>query len=116
MELPKWAFKAESRVRGDAAIDMVFRLRPLGRLWIYWCAFVELLRTSTITISIEFQEARPIVSHDGERIEPNVDYILEPHEIEELMKRVPAEQLPRIIRIAKDRCRDAPPSTWVQPK
>ncbi len=73
MELPKWAYKSASAVRGDGSIDMIFRLRPLGRLWLYWCAVVDLIRTSTVTISIEFQEGRrPRVTHDGEVIEPTM--------------------------------------------
>lgn len=114
MELPKWAFKGESRVRGDASIDMVFRLRPLGRLWLYWCALIELARTATITITIEFQEARPVVTHDGERIEPNVDYILEPHEIAELIKRIPLGQLQDVTRLIHARYEAA--AIAVQPK
>jgi hypothetical protein len=71
MELPKWAFKSESAVRGDGSIDMIFRLRPLGRVWLFFCAIVDLIRTATVTITIEFQEGRrPRVTHDGEVIEP----------------------------------------------
>jgi hypothetical protein len=106
MELPKWAFKAESKVRGDASIDMVFRLRPLGRLWFFVRAIVELVRTATITITIEFQEARPIVTHDGERIEPNLEYTLEGKEIDELVKRVAPAEVQRLITLAKQRWRD----------
>lgn len=103
MELPKWAFKTESRVKGDAAIDMVFRLRPLGRLWLYWRAFIDLVRTTHITITIEFQGPRPVVTHDGEVIEPNLEYTLEEKEIEELVKRVPISRLPFLIGLANDR-------------
>jgi hypothetical protein len=103
MELPTWAFKAESRVRNSGAIDMVFSLRPLGRLWLYWCALVDLVRTSTITITIEFQGRRPVVMHDGEKIEPSLVYELEDPEIEELVKRVPKSKLLRLIELAQDR-------------
>lgn len=103
MELPKWAFKTESRVRADGAIDMVFRVRPLGRLWLMVRALVELARTATITITIEFQERRPIVTHDGEQIEPTLDYTLEDQEVEDLVKRVPIPKLPFLIQLARDR-------------
>lgn len=103
MELPKWAFKAGSTVRHDGSIDMVFRLRPLGRLWLYWCAIVDLIRTATITITIEFQDRRPIVSHDGERIEPNLDYTLEDKEVDDLVKRIPIAKLPYFVQLAQDR-------------
>jgi hypothetical protein len=104
MELPKWAFKAESVVRSDASIDMVFSLRPLGRFWLYVCAVWDLVRTSTITLTIQMQE-RPTVTHGGERVEPKLDYELEDEEIESLVKRVPAAKLGLLIAIAKDRCR-----------
>jgi hypothetical protein len=68
MELPKWAYHAESRARADG-IDIVFSLRPLGRLWLYWRAIVDLVRTSTITVSIGFQKNAVVVTHDGEVIE-----------------------------------------------
>jgi hypothetical protein len=103
MELPAWAFKAESRVRRDGAIDMVFRLRPWGRPWLLVCAIVELIRTSTITITIEFQEQRPVVTHDGERIEPTLDYTLDDKEVDDLVKRIPIASLPYFIQLAKDR-------------
>lgn len=104
MELPKWAFKAESVVRSDASIDMVFTLRPLGRMWLVACAVWDLVRTATITIKIEFQD-RPIVTHEGERVEPKLDYELTDDEIDDLVKRVPAAKLGLLIAIAKDRCR-----------
>ena len=103
MELPKWAFKAESRARTDGAIDMVFRLRPLGRLWFVTRALVEFVRTTTITLTIEFQERRPIVTHDGEQIEPTLDYTLEDKEVEDLVKRVPIAKLSFLIQLAQDR-------------
>jgi hypothetical protein len=103
MELPTWAFKAESRVRNSGAIDMVFSLRPLGRVWMIWCALVDLVRTTTITITIEFQGPRPIVKHEGETIEPSLVYELEDPEIEELVKRVPKSKLMRLIELAQDR-------------
>lgn len=70
MELPSWAFEPESRVKPDGSIDMVFRLRFAGRLWLTFCALVELIRTSTITISIGFQEGRPALFHGDDPIEP----------------------------------------------
>jgi hypothetical protein len=103
MELPKWAFKAESSVKSNGSIDMVFRLRLLGRLWLYACALLELARTATITITIEFQEQRPIVSHDGERIEPTRDYTLQDSEVEDLVKRVPIPKIPLLIDLARER-------------
>lgn len=103
MELPKWAFKTESAVRRDGSIDMVFRLRPLGRLWLYWCAIVDLIRTATITITIEFQDRRPVVTHDGERVEPSLDYSLEDKEVDDLVKRIPIAKLPYFIELAKNR-------------
>ena len=103
MELPKWAYKAGSSVRTDGSIDMVFRLRPLGRLWLLARAIFELARTATITITIEFQEQRPIVSHDGERIEPTLDYTLQDAEVEDLVKRVPIPKIPLLIDLARER-------------
>lgn len=73
MELPKWAFKAESRVRHDGAIDLVFRLRPLGRLWLYARAIFDLIWTQTITITIEVRNSRPVVTHAGELVDPTPD-------------------------------------------
>lgn len=70
MELPSWAFEPESRVKPDGSIDVVFRLRVIGRLWLSFCALVDLIRTSTITISIGFQEGRPALSHGDDRIDP----------------------------------------------
>jgi hypothetical protein len=102
MEIPKWAFKAESRVKADGSIDMVLGLRPLGRLWLYARALLELARTTTITITIEFQEGRPIVSHDGERIEPAL-YELTNREAFELVQRVPLASLDELIRFAQER-------------
>jgi hypothetical protein len=103
MELPKWAYRAESRVRSNGSIDMVFGLRPLGRLWLLTRAIFELARTATITITIEFQEQRPIVSHDGERIEPTLDYTLQDSEVEDLVKRVPIPKIPLLIDLARER-------------
>lgn len=103
MELPKWAYGVESRVRRDGGIDMVFRLRRLGRLWLVWCAVVDLIRTATITITIEFQDRRPVVTHDGERIEPSVDYTLEDKEVDDLVKRIPIAKLPYFVQLAQDR-------------
>jgi hypothetical protein len=73
MELPKWAFQAESRVRGDGAIDLVFRLRPLGRLWLVARAVASLIWTQTITITIEVRNSRPVITHAGELVEPTPD-------------------------------------------
>lgn len=103
MELPKWAFRTESRVRPDGSIDMVFGLRPLGRLYLYARALWELARTTTITLTIEFQERRPIVTHEGEGIEPTLDYTLEDTEVEDLVKRVPIPKIPLLIQFARDR-------------
>lgn len=94
MVLPKWAFKATSRARSDGSIDMVFRLRPLGRLWLYWSAVLSYLSTKQIVISIEIKDGRPVVTHQGERVDPDPDYVLTDQEIEELIKRVPDEKLP----------------------
>lgn len=70
MELPAWAFEPESEVKPDGSIDMVFRLRFAGRIWLGFCALVDLVRTSTITISIRFQEGRPALFHGDDKIEP----------------------------------------------
>jgi hypothetical protein len=103
MELPTWAFKTESRVRTDGSIDMVFGLRPLGRLWLYTRALLELARTATITLTIEFQEGRPVVTHGGERIEPALDYTLTKREALDLVDRVPLESLDGLIKRAHER-------------
>jgi hypothetical protein len=103
MELPTWAFKTESRVRSNGEIDLVIGLRPLGRLYLYARALWEVLRTTTITITIGFQEGRPIVSHDGERIEPAPEYALTPREAYELVKRVPLASLDELIKLAQER-------------
>lgn len=73
MEIPSWAFRPESRIKPDGSIDMVFRLRPVGRAWLSFCALTELVRTATITISIRIQDGRPVVTHGEERIEPELD-------------------------------------------
>lgn len=101
MELPKWAFKTESRVRSNGALDLVVGLRPLGRLYLYARALWELLRTATITLTIEIQENRPVVTHDGERVEP--EHALQDCDISELVKRVPIVKLPQLIELAQDR-------------
>ncbi len=106
MELPTWAFKTESVVRRDGAIDLVFRLRRLGRLWLYWSAFADLIRTTTITITIGFDKARPVVSHVDERVEPSPDYTLEDEEVEELVKRIPPAKLPFLVQLAELRRRE----------
>jgi hypothetical protein len=106
MEIPKWAFRSQSRVKPDGSIDLVLGLRPLGRLWVYARAFVELIRTTTITLTIEVQERRPVVTHDGELVEPDLEYTLEDADIPELVKRVPIEKLPRLIELAQDRYLD----------
>jgi hypothetical protein len=103
MELPKWAYKAESRVRPMGSIDMVFSLRPLGRVWLLSCALIELVRTATITIVIEFQEKRPRVTHQGEVIEPQ---IAAPTfgELYEIVRCVPTgPALDELIRLAQER-------------
>jgi hypothetical protein len=103
MELPTWAFKTESIVRSDGSIDMVFRLRPLGRLWLYARALLELAWTTTITITIEFQKNRPVVTHGGERVEPCLEYELTQREAYELVKRVPLASLDELIKLAQER-------------
>jgi hypothetical protein len=105
MEIPQWAFKAESRVRSSGVIDVVFSLRPLGRLWLVWCALVDLIRTRTITIAIEFQERRPIVTHEGEEIKPTlVDEPMTTRELYEIVRSVPAgAALDELIQLAQER-------------
>jgi hypothetical protein len=103
MELPKWAFKTRSGVRADGSINLVIGLRPLGRLWIYARALFELARTTTITLTIEIQERRPVVTHDGELVEPDLSYTLRDDEIAELVKRVPIPKIPLLIDYARDR-------------
>jgi len=105
MELPKWAFRTESRVRPDGSIDMVFGLRPLGRLYLYARALWELARTTTITLTIEFskERSRPAVTHGGEEIEPSIDYILEDSEVLEFVRHVPIPKIPLLIDCARDR-------------
>jgi hypothetical protein len=103
MELPKWAFKTESRANKNGSIDLVIGLRPLGRLWLYSRAIFELIRTATLTLTIEFQEGRPVVTHDGERVEPSLEYSLEANEVDELVNRVPTAHLPRLMQLAEDR-------------
>lgn len=73
MELPSWAFIPESRVKPDGSIDMVFRLRVAGRVWLTFGALVDLIRTSTITITIGFQEGRPALFHGDDTIEPQLE-------------------------------------------
>lgn len=98
MELPKWAFKAESRIKKQDAIDMIFSLKPLGRLWLVTRAIWDLIRTSTITIVIEFRAATPVVTHEGEVIEPAA---LNSEELYEIVKCVPAGQsLDELIKLA----------------
>jgi len=98
MELQKWAFKAESRIKKHDAIDMIFSLRPLGRLWLVTCAIWELIRTTTITIVIEFREATPVVTHEGEEIQPAP---LSSSELYELVKSVPAgPALDELVKLA----------------
>jgi hypothetical protein len=103
MELPKWAFKAESSAKTNGAIDLVFSLRPLGRLWLYAQAAVELIRTSKITLVIELQNKRPRVTHSGEVVEPQLEYMLEEEELLEFAKRVPIAKIPHLIAILEDR-------------
>jgi len=106
MELPKWAFKAKSRVRNSGAIDIVFSLRPHGRLWLIWCAIVDLVRTRTITISIEFQERRPVVTHQGEVINPTPAEDDPPtrRELYEVVRAVPAGPcLDELIALAEEK-------------
>ena len=102
MELPTWAFKTQSRVKPDGSIDLVIGLRPLGRLYIYARALLELVRTTTITLTIEFQ-GRPVVKHDGELVEPDLSYTLRDDEVLELVKRVPIAKIPLLMEYARDR-------------
>jgi len=92
-------------VRRDGSIDMVFRLRPLGRLWLYARALLEFARTSTITLTIDLggSRGRPAVKHAGERVDPSPDYVLDDREVDELVKRVPAAKLPFLIHLAQAR-------------
>lgn len=103
MELPKWAFKAESSVRADGSIDLVLSLRPLGRLWIYARAFVELIRTSKITLVIELKGSRPRVLHSGEVVDPQLEYLLEGEELVEFARRVPISRIPHLVEILQER-------------
>lgn len=70
MELPRWAYRPQAVLRSPDRVDIVFTLRPLGRLWLYIRAVGELIWTRTITLSIEFQKGAPLVTHQGEVIEP----------------------------------------------
>jgi hypothetical protein len=103
MELPKWAFKTQSRIKADGSLDLVIGLRPLGRLYLVARALLEIVRTTTITLTIEIQERRPIVTHDGEPVEPDLTYTLRDDEILELVKRVPIPRIPLLIDYARDR-------------
>jgi hypothetical protein len=103
MELPKWAFKTQSRIKPDGSIDLVLRLRHLGRLYLVARALLEVVRTTTITLTVEIQERRPVVTHDGERVEPDLSYTLRDDEILELVKRVPVPKIPLLIDYARDR-------------
>jgi hypothetical protein len=102
MELPTWAFKTQSRVKPDGSIDLVIGLRPLGRLYLVARAFLEIVRTTTITLTVEIQERRPVVTHAGERVEPDLAYTLRDDEIAELVKRVPIPKIPLLMGLARD--------------
>ena len=104
MELPTWAFKTQSRVNPkNGSLDLVIGLRPLGRLYLYARALLELARTTTITLTIEIQERRPVVTHAGERVEPDLAYTLRDDEILELVKHVPIPKIPLLMDLARDR-------------
>jgi hypothetical protein len=82
---------------------LVVGLRPLGRLYLYARALLELARTATITLTIEIQERRPVVTHGGVRVEPDLSYTLGDDEILELVKRVPIQKVPLLIDYARER-------------
>lgn len=71
MEIPKWAFRTDSRVNAKNELEVVFVLRPLGRLWLVMLAVLELLRTTTITLTIVIGAGgRLAVEHEGEQVPP----------------------------------------------
>jgi hypothetical protein len=90
-------------VKHDGSIDLVIRLRPLGRLWIYARALLEFARTASITLTIEFQKGRPAVTHEGEVVEPDLEYTLRDDEILELVNRVPIPKIALLVEYLEDR-------------
>jgi len=103
MEIPKWAFKAESSAKADGSIHLVFALRPLGRAWLFVNALLDLILTSKITIVVEVKGKRPRITHAGEVVEPQLDHLLDECEMLEFARRVPTIQIPRLVSILNDR-------------